>query len=248
MRAHDGLMARRAPGWPLAVTLGAHLLLSWLWLSASAPRLEAADPFERVFNLVPVLRPPQARPPAARIPPPSDPLRRPRSETLAPTVPPAASVPLRQAPAAPDPALYDDPLAERQLAPEAGAPETGASVSGRSVRQAGPVDHALREGQLAPLAPSDSRWQRFSERLEMAHKDTSRTMTSESYTTPDGVTIYRFRRGGKVYCRTGGSVRPTPSALDYVRDRGGSLQFDTQGGEGSAGMVPCPKYAAFKRD
>ncbi|MBQ5947070.1 hypothetical protein [Massilia sp. ST3] len=243
MRAHEGLMARRAPGWPLAATLGAHLLLAWLWLSASAPRPEASDPFERVFNLVPVLRPPQARPPAPRLPSPPDPVRRPKAEALARPVAPTESVPPRQAPAAPDPAPYDDPLAERQP-----VPETGGSVSGQAVRQAGPVDQALREGKLAPLAPSASTWQRFSERLEMAHKDTSRTMTSESYTTPDGVTIYRFRRGSKVYCRTGGSVRPTPSALDYVRDRGGALQFDTQGGEGAAGMVPCPKYAEFKRD
>jgi hypothetical protein len=121
-------------------------------------------------------------------------------------------------------------------------------VAAQARRQAGAADRALRKGKLAPLEPTDTRWQRFAERLEAAHKDTSRNLASESYTTPDGVTIYRFRRGDKVYCRSGGSVRPTPSALDYIRDRGGAVQFDRLGGEGAAGMVPCPKYAEFKRD
>ncbi|MBQ5939833.1 MULTISPECIES: hypothetical protein [unclassified Massilia] len=243
MRAHEGLMPRRAPGWPLAVTLGAHLLLAWLWLTGAKPRLEADNSFERVLTLVQVLRPPQ---PATPRPVPA---RAPDTRAAAPrSAParddaPAQSIPIQQPPASSFPEPYDDPLAERR---DAQPPADGAAAQAH--RQAGPADHELRGGKPAPLAPTDSRWQRFAERLESAHKDSSRTLASESYTTPDGVTIYRFRRGSKVYCRTGGSVRPTPSALDYVRDRGGAVQFDTGGGEGSAGLIPCPKYAQFKRD
>ena len=244
MHAHDAVMPRRAPGWPLAVTLGAHLLLAWFWLTAGTVRLEPGDPVERVFNLIPVLRPPQ---PASSPPPRPAPIRptEPRALPEAPQRPDmqAAPRPIQPPPAASFSEPYDDPLAERR---EPAAPDSGAAEQAR--RQAGPADHALREGKPAPLAPTDTRWQRFSERLESAHKDSSRTLASESYTTPDGVTIYRFRRGGKVYCRTGGSVRPTPSTLDYVRDRGGAVQFDSGGGEGSAGLVRCPKYADFKRD
>lgn len=244
MRAHAALMPRRAPGWPLAVTLGAHLLLGWLWLTGAKPRLEPDVSLERVFTLVPVLRP--ARPAAP--PPTPAPMRAGAPDPPSTAAParrnaPAESIPVQPPPEARISEPYDDPLAEHRDAP---ALEGGAAMQAR--RQAGPADHALREGKPAPLAPSDSRWQRFAERLESAHKDNSRTLASESYTTPDGVTIYRFRRGGKVYCRTGGSVRPIPSALDYVRDRGGAVQFDTGGGEGSAGLIRCPKYAEFKRD
>ena len=48
MHAHDAVMPRCAPGWPLAVTLGAHLLLAWFWLTAGTVRLEPGDPVERV--------------------------------------------------------------------------------------------------------------------------------------------------------------------------------------------------------
>jgi type IV secretory pathway VirB10-like protein len=248
MRAHDGPMPRRAPGWPLAATLGAHLLLAWFWLAGATRRPEIEDPAERVFTLLPVPRPRAAIPPPA---PPRPAPSRPSDKRAPPEAPPPAdrpveSIPVQQPPAQRFPEAYDDPLAERRDAQAPAAPDSGMAAQAR--RQAGPADHALRQGGLAPLAPKETRWQRFAERLEAAHKDSARTLASESYTTPDGVTIYRFRRGGKVYCRTGGSVRPTPSALDYVRDRGGAVQFDSGGGEGSAGLIPCPKYAEFKRD
>lgn len=246
MRAPDGLMARRAPGWPLAVTLGAHLLLAWLWLAGGRPRLEPEPPSERVFTLVPLLRPQEAAPPPSL--PPATQTRPASSLAASRTAParplaPVESIPIQQPAPEPSPEAYEDPLAERQA--QAQGPG-GLAADAR--RQAGPADHALREGKPAALAPVESKWQRFAQQLEAAHKDRSRSMASESYTGPDGVTIYRFRRGNQVYCRTGGSVRPTPSALDFIRDRGGSLQFDKLGGEGSAGLVPCPKYAEFKRD
>ena len=70
-------------------------------------------------------------------------------------------------------------------------------------------------------------------------------MTSESYTTPEGITIYRFRQGNKVYCRSGGHVRP---GIGNVAEGGGIVNFDRAGGDGAAGLVRCPSQAEFKRD
>ncbi len=83
-----------------------------------------------------------------------------------------------------------------------------------------------------PLEPTDTPWKRFSSAVEGACKDTSRTLTSESYTSPDGTIVYRFRKNGKYYCRTGG----------------GAVLFDKPGGGGGAGLVPFPSQAEFKRD
>ena len=39
MLAAGVLTPRRTPGWPLAVTLGLHLLLGWWWLQATGVRV-----------------------------------------------------------------------------------------------------------------------------------------------------------------------------------------------------------------
>jgi len=118
------------------------------------------------------------------------------------------------------------------------------SLAGRAKRDAGRADHALREGKLAPLTPSDTPWKRFVAGVEGARKDTSMTLTSESYTTPDGVTIYRFKKNGRYYCRSGGNVRPSM----FGAEGGKAALFDKAGGDGFAGLVTCPGQAEFKRD
>jgi len=240
-RADSGLMPRRAPGWPLAATLGAHLLLAWWWLDATGVRaLPSIAPALREFLVVPVLIPPPAR----QAPPPAPTPRlsagapaRVAVEAQAITVVPA-DAPTVEAPAD----ASADPLASPS--PQDAAISEEASLAGRARRAAGGADHALREGKLAPLAPTDTPWKRFAAAVEGARKDTSRTVISESYTSPDGTIVYRFRNNGKVYCRTGGGVRPSM----FGAEGGGAVLFDKAGGGGLAGLVPCPSRAELKRD
>jgi len=237
------LMPRRAPGWPLAATLGAHLLLAWCWLQAG-PRLPETLPGLREFVVVPVFTP--APPPVA----------------APPAAPPASTRPQRAAVPKPAPVALDAQsqavLTEPAQAPSAAAPDTdsfaappgpaapsGESSAARALRAAGAVDSALRDGKPARLKAGETPNNRFTAALENAHNDTSRTLSSDSYTTPDGVTIYRFRRGNKVYCRTGGNVRP---GIGNLAEGGGMVNFDRLGGEGAAGMIDCPGQAKFKRD
>ena len=118
------------------------------------------------------------------------------------------------------------------------------SLAGRGKRTAGTVDHDLRKGKLALLDPSDSKWHRFALAVGNARVDTSRTLTSESYTSPDGVVVYRFRQGGRTWCRTGGDIRPSP----FGAQGGGAQLFDKAGGGGFAGTVACPSGVQFKPD
>ena len=233
-------MPRRAPGWPLAATLGAHLLLAWWWLDATGVRsLPSVAPALREFLVVPVLVPPvpASSPPA---PPPRSTARPPvraRVEAQPITTDPA-NAPVAESAAASDP----DPLAQPSP-PDDAAPEE-ATLAGRARRAAGGVDHALRKGKPAPLEPTDTPWQRFASAVEGARKDTSLTLTSETYTSPDGAIVYRFRKNGRYYCRTGGAVRPGM----FGAEGGGAVMFDKAGGSGVAGLVPCPSQAEFKRD
>lgn len=239
MRADAGFHPRRAPGWPLAATLGVHLLLAWWWLDATAMRvLPSIGPALREFLVVPAL----LRPVTAPVPfsPPATarnaPSTAPRAPARTAALPQAiTATPAAEAAAASEPigaSTDDEPASEEQ------------SLAGRARREAGRVDHALRKGKLAPLEPTDTPWKRFVAGIEGAHNDTSLTLTSESYTSPDGVTIYRFRKNGKVYCRTGGDVRPSM----FGAEGGGAQLFDKAGGGGVAGLVACPSNTEFKRD
>lgn len=118
------------------------------------------------------------------------------------------------------------------------------STAGRARGAAGAADNALRKGKLAPLDPSDSKWHRFAQAVAGARVDKSRTLTSESYTSADGITIYRFRQGGRTYCRTGGDVKPSPFGAQV----GGATLFDKVGGGGFAGTIVCPAGVPFKPD
>jgi len=252
MLAAGVLTPRRTPGWPLALTLGLHLLLGWWWLQATGLRVLPADlPAPREFIVVAVLTPAPSRSSAA---PAAAASPRPRAAQAvparaAPPAPPVALQPITPAPAdtAP-PAATSEPAAEAFPTPPGSAQDTTAtgddSLASRGKRTAGAVDHELRKGKLAPLDPGDNKWQRFAQAVGDARVDTSRTLTSESYTAPDGVVVYRFRQGGRTWCRTGGGIRPSP----FGAQAGGAALFDKAGGGGFAGTVRCPTRVEFKPD
>ncbi|MEF9927901.1 MAG: hypothetical protein RR983_09640 [Massilia sp.] len=258
MLAAGVLTPRRRPGWPLAVTLGLHLLLGWWWLQATGVRvLPAVVSAPREFIVVAVLAPAPSRPstaPAAPAAPAAAASPRPRAAQAiparaVPAAPTVAPQPLTPAPAdtAP-PAATSEPGADPFPTPPGSAQDTTAtgddSLASRGKRTAGAVDHELRKGKLATLDPGDSKWQRFAEAVGNARVDTSRTLISESYTAPDGVVVYRFRLGGRTWCRTGGDIRPSP----FGAQAGGAALFDKAGGGGFAGTVRCPTRVVFKPD
>jgi hypothetical protein len=252
MLAAGVLTPRRTPGWPLAVTLGLHLLLGWWWLQATGVRvLPAVVSAPREFIVVAVLAPAPSRSSAAPATPSSSPPRAAKAAPArtAPAAPLVAPQPITPAPAdtAPPPAM-SEPAADPFPTPSASAQERIAtgddSLASRGKRTAGAVDHELRKGKLAPLDPGDNKWQRFAQAVGDARVDNSRTLTSESYTAPDGVIVYRFRQGGRTWCRTGGDIRPSP----FGAQAGGAALFDKAGGGGFAGTVRCPARVEFKPD
>lgn len=248
MLADAGLTLRRRPGWPLALTLGLHLVLGWWWLQATGVRvLPAAVPALREFIVVAVLAPAPSRSSTA---PAAAASARPRAKQASaaravPAVP--AVAPAVQQPVTPAPAAISEPAADLFSTPSGAAQDSTAtgddSLASRGKATAGAIDHDLRKGKLAPLEPGDNKWERFAQAVGDARVDTSRTLTSESYTGPDGV-VYRFRLGGRTWCRTGGDIRPSP----FGAQAGGAALFDKAGGGGFAGMVQCPTRVQFKPD
>lgn len=272
----SGLAADRMPDWPLAVTLGVHLLFGWWWLHATSVRMLPSNKGAlREFVVVTVRPLPAPASPESASAPASAPapaLATPPGRTPTPPSPAPPAVPLDRArvasPVAPPtittaptpvadvntPSAAGEPMADPAAA-QAGTAATAASIqdgiaahddstAGRAKGAAGAADNALRKGKLAPLDPSDSKWHRFAQAVAGARVDRSRTLISESYTSPDGVTIYRFRQGGRTYCRTGGDVKPSPFGAQV----GGATLFDKVGGGGFAGTIACPAGVPFKPD
>lgn len=129
-------------------------------------------------------------------------------------------------------------------APSAPAASARDAMVERARRDAGRIAREMRQGGTGVPEAADTPMGRFRTALAGAHKDSSRGLSSDSYTTPDGQVIYRFRLGGKLWCRTGGSVRPqTGGAVG-----GGATLFDSGGGEGAAGLIRCPSHGDWKRD
>lgn len=230
-----------APGWPLLATLGVHLLLAWSWRIAHPPAPEPGG--ERVIELVPV--PPAAlpTPPARRQPPvlhaapPAAPRAR-AGKAPADIVaePEPMTAPAQAPPAAADP--FSVPV------PQAAAPSTLDAMLGRARRDAVLIDRELRKGKSGLPEVADTPSGRFTQALAGAYKERGLGVSSETYTAPDGQVIYRFRRGGKIKCRSGGSVGPKIGGAVG----GGEVLFDVQGGAGRAGEVPCPSHTDWKRD
>lgn len=223
-------LPRRPQAKGLLLTLGLHLLLFASWRIAHPPAADTVE--ERVFELIP-LPPPVPDKPAPRAdaaPPAAPPARRINREAEAITLPEEAPRPVT------------DPLTPAQeAAPAEAAPDT---MAARARREAVAIDRAMRKGKSGVPEHADTAWGRFVGGLEDARKDNSLSIPSESYTSPDGQTIYRFRRGGRYFCRTSGFVRPRIGGAEG----GGVELFDSRGHEGGAGQVRCPSQAVWKRD
>ena len=229
---------RRTPGWPLLATLGVHLLLAWSWRIAHPPAQDLR--VDRVFELIPVPPTAPAEPQARASPLPHTPTT-PRSRNT-PALPRAIQEPEPVTPPAATPAQAADPFAITEPAPPAESALD--AMVGRARGDARAIDREFRKGKSGVPEVADTPWGRFRMALEAAHKDRGLGVTSESYTAPDGQVIYRFRRGGKYKCRSGGSVGPKIGGAVG----GGEVLFDVQGGAGRAGEVRCPSSAEWKRD
>ena len=228
-------LLRRTHAKGLLLTIGLHLLLAASWRIAHPPAADTVE--ERVFELIP-LPPPLPDKPAPRV-----------------DVPPPAAPPVRGVPARPprrQPAPTPAPVAAPRPAADAAAPARHPppaeaapdSIAARARRDAVAIDREMRKGKSGVPEHADTAWGRFVSGLEDARKDDSLSIKTETYTTPDGQTIYRFRRGGRYFCRTSGFVRPRIGGAEG----GGVELFDSRGHEGGAGQVRCPSQAVWKRD
>ena len=218
---------------PLALILGLHLGLVLLW--ATSMRWQADHGAEQPHFTLAWLPPLKLRtaPPPAPAPKASPRAIRARAA-------PAASLP-RPSPTSIAPHLpVPSDMPPPDSAPSVGALEASdvASLIDAAKRQAGAIDRELRDGKPAALASKpDHPMARFRVALEGAYIDRSRTMRTEVLTQPDGVTVYRFRLGGKVWCRQSGGSGP--SMLE--RSEGAKLAgAGSAGGAGAAGHVQCP--------
>ncbi|MFK3740600.1 hypothetical protein [Massilia sp. TN1-12] len=139
--------------------------------------------------------------------------------TAQPDTPPAADAPTEQAPATP---------------PSTGDTSAGNSFAlGLARRQAGRIDRELRKGKSGVPVEAHTPWARFRRGLDAAHVDSSLTLTTDTYTSPDGVIYYRYRQGKSVRCRRSGGVGVLPQSMAEA---------------GSAANVPCPSGATWQRD
>jgi hypothetical protein len=214
----------------LACIVGLHLLAGLLWTQEKRMRpLEAPTMVSILLRAVDRTAPSPARP--APLPPPA-PAARAHAAQAAPAVPalppavllaPDASVPATE----PDTRAAPDP-----------APATAAGPSGPGFdmdllqRRAGRVTRAIAK-ELPPLpAEPDTKWARFQRDLAAAHVERGNSVREDSYTAPDGSTIYRKRVGGRTLCRMGGSV--------------GVLNMQLMHDQGEARWIPCPKDAQWK--
>jgi hypothetical protein len=143
-----------------------------------------------------------------------------------------------------DPARPADILSDTRAdtaTPAAPASTQGGFAYGLAKRQAGRVDHELRKGKPGVPTEADTPWARFQRGLDSAHIDRSLALQSDTYTSPDGVVIYRFRQGNRVRCRrAGGAGMPLRGMPE-----GSSLSIP---GSNAAGDSDCPKGVVWNRD
>lgn len=203
---------------PLAIILALHLLLVLLW-STNARRQPQQDARQPHFTLIrlPALKP--------RVLPPQAPQRVTRATAI------SAAQPVPSKP------VESPPHEETAQASAPDAPPLSQMLESAK-RQAGAIDRDLRGGKPAPLAPDPNLpFTRFQRALESAYIDQSRVVLMDTITEPDGVIVYRFRRGGKEWCRKSGGGNP--GMLE--RSEGAKLAgAGSGGGPDAAGFVKCP--------
>jgi len=136
-----------------------------------------------------------------------------------------------------------DPAADARTAartPAGAATAQGGFALGLAKHQAGRIDRELRKGKPGVPTEADTPSTRFQRGLESAYIDRTLTWQSDTYTSPDGVVIYRFRQGNRVRCRRAGSVG--------IPLRGMPSGADTMATVGSAGTTDCPKDVVWNQD
>jgi hypothetical protein len=216
---------------PLALILALHLVLVLLWAASTRkPVDQGAEPRHFTLTWLPALRPRAPPPPApARVRPPA---------ARAPSAPPVAPSSSAQA------VSVRPEMPQPSAAPAAGAPDAFEvnQLIDSARRQAGMIDRELRDGKPAQLTPApDLPFNRFRSALEGAYNDRSRVMMTDSLTQPDGVIVYRFRRGGKVWCRQSGGGGPGTIERSEGARLGGA---GSAGGGSAAGTISCPSGAS----
>jgi hypothetical protein len=226
---------KRFPAVPLAATCALHLLFVLCWLARPLPGGPADSAPQVVSVLVPLPGAPTPRPvphrPANRAADPAAPA--PKSRTRPAAVSAAPSPAVVPAPGAPAAAAAD-------TAPAAPHTETAEELLRSARKQAGAIDRELRGGRPGVPQEPGTPWSGVRSGLAAAHIDRSRTAVTDSYTGPDGVTIYRIRQGDKVYCRaTGSAALPMPGRTEGAV-LAGAGRFDNLGQAGTGGSVNCP--------
>ena len=159
--------------------------------------------------------------------------------------------PVAAAPAAAPPASASAPASNPIDTAQAVGPATDARTAASSAQggfavglarqQAGRIDRELRKGKPGVPAEADTPAARFQRGVESAYIDRSLTLQSDTYTSPDGVVIYRFRQGNRYRCRRAGGVGMPLAGMPGT----GSI---TAGGAGAAGATDCPKGVVWNQD
>lgn len=117
----------------------------------------------------------------------------------------------------------------------------GGFVAGLAKQQAGRIDRELRKGKPGVPTEADTPAARFQRGVEAAYIDRTLTWQSDTYTSPDGVVIYRFRQGNRVRCRRAGGVGMPLAGMPGT----GSI---TAASAGAAGDTDCPKGVVWNQD
>ena len=226
--AYAGYAAPRS--WtPLALTLGLHLLLVLAWLTSTRGG-RVLDPPQRAFIFV-LVQPPARPKPGPDLPPL---LALPRSRVPATIHLPR---PVVAAPAAAAPSPDAAPADAPQAAPAAAAAVAEAlpgDLLKSSRAMAGRIDRELRKGSSPISAEPEHKWERFAEAFAAARRGGDNTLTLDSYTSPDGVIIYRRTIGGKSHCYRTGSVGGLVTGFGNA---------DLHG----AGIMECPAGVSWTR-
>lgn len=251
----------------LAFACAAHLLALFLWTQER--RLLPVRPPRAVTIVLQTDRVPATRPPAeaAPLPLPLPAPKMPAAPVIAAPVTQSEPVhpldddearrvtaPATPAPAAPDGAAstpnpidtaqaVDSTADARALArtPAGASSAQGGFAASLARQQAGRIDRELRKGKPGVPTEADTPVAHFQRGLESAHIDRTLTLQSDTYTSPDGVVIYRFRQGNRFRCRRAGGVGMPLAGMPGT----GSI---TAGGAGAAGTTDCPKGVVWNQD
>lgn len=142
---------------------------------------------------------------------------------------------------APNPIDTAQPVAPNMDARAGARPAQGGFVAGLAKQQAGRIDRELRKGKPGVPTEADTPAARFQRGVEAAYIDRTLTWQSDTYTSPDGVVIYRFRQGNRVRCRRAGGVGMPLAGMPGT----GSI---TAASAGAAGATDCPKGVVWNQD